>query len=150
MLQVRLFRIYNTLLRFLLITDAIVQSQLCFSECGLLLCDMTTGPCSCSSPCLGPPLPYTQNVQIQSITDESRSSIRRKNQGPGQGSSLSRQSSLMDDTQEDEVAHFLTRPAPRPRGSSPPSSPLARLFKDESLDHPSRLCEPLPGFLLPH
>lgn len=122
MLQVRLFRIYNTLLRFLLITDAIVQSKLCFSKCGLLLCDMTTGPCSCSSPCLGPPLPYTQNVQIQSITDESRSSIRRKNQGPGQGTSLSRQSSLMDDTQEDEVAHFLTPPrsftALLPAGSS--------------------------------
>lgn len=65
-------------------------------------------PCSCSSPCLGPPLPYTQNVQIQSITDESRSSIRRKN--PGQGTSLSRQSSLMDDTQEDEVAHVFYPP----------------------------------------
>lgn len=129
MLQVRLFRIYNTLLRFLLITDAIVQSKLCFSKGGLLLCDMTTGPCSCSSPCLGPPLPYTQNVQIQSITDESRSSIRRKNQGPGQGTSLSRQSSLMDDTQEDEVAHFLT-----PHGPSLPSSLQARLYKAESLD----------------
>lgn len=112
MLQVRLFRIYNMLLRFLLRTDAIVQSKLCFSKCGLLLCDMTTGPCSCSSPCLGPPLPYLQNVQIQSITDESRSSIRRKNQGPGLGTSLSRQSSLMDDTQEDEVAHFLTPTVP--------------------------------------
>ncbi|XP_056869125.1 solute carrier family 12 member 7 isoform X3 [Takifugu flavidus] len=37
--------------------------------------------------------------EIQSITDESRSSIRRKNPGAG----LSRQSSLMDDTQEDEA-----------------------------------------------
>lgn len=45
--------------------------------------------------------PHT--VQIQSITDESRSSIRRKNQGAAQGASLSRQSSLMEDTQEDEV-----------------------------------------------
>lgn len=121
MLQVRLFRIYNTLLRFLLIRDAIVQSKLCFSKCGLLLCDMTTGPCSCSSPCRGPPLPYTQNVQIQSITDESRSSIRRKNQGPSQGTSLSRQSSLMDDTQEDEVAHFLTPHGP----SLPPATGLS-------------------------
>lgn len=81
---------------------------------------MTTGPCSCSSPCLGPPLPYTQNVQIQSITDESRSSIRRKNQGPGQGTSLSRQSSLMDDTQEDEVAHFLTPPRSLTATPAPP------------------------------
>ncbi|KAM4606035.1 solute carrier family 12 member 7 isoform 3-T3 [Polymixia lowei] len=41
--------------------------------------------------------------EIQSITDESRSSIRRKNQGGAQGSSPSRQSSQMEDTQEDEA-----------------------------------------------
>uniref|UniRef100_A0A665VJB5 Solute carrier family 12 member 7-like n=1 Tax=Echeneis naucrates TaxID=173247 RepID=A0A665VJB5_ECHNA len=41
---------------------------------------------------------------IQSITDESRSSIRRKNQGAAQGTSFSRQSSPLEDTQEDEVA----------------------------------------------
>ncbi|KAM6900624.1 solute carrier family 12 member 7 [Xenentodon cancila] len=39
--------------------------------------------------------------EIQSITDESRSSIRRKNQGATE--SLSRQSSQMTDTQEDEA-----------------------------------------------
>lgn len=111
-LQVRLLRRCNTLLKFLLTTDAIVRSERCFSKCLLLLCEMTTGPCSCSFPCLGPPLPYTLNAQIQSITDESRSSIRRKHQGPGQCTSLSRKASLMDDTQEDEVAHFLTRLPP--------------------------------------
>lgn len=111
-LQVRLLRRCNTLLKFLLTTDAIVKSERCFSKCRLLLCEMTTGPCSCSFPCLGPPLPYTLNAQIQSITDESRSSIRRKHQGPGQCTSLSRKASLMDDTQEDEVAHFLTRLPP--------------------------------------
>lgn len=95
---------------------------------------MTTGPCSCSSPCLGPPLPYTQNVQIQSITDESRSSIRRKNQGPGQGTSLSRQSSLMDDTQEDEVAHFLTPPTVPHCHPCPAPSRQACLYKAEPLD----------------
>uniref|UniRef100_A0A665VIY0 Solute carrier family 12 member 7-like n=1 Tax=Echeneis naucrates TaxID=173247 RepID=A0A665VIY0_ECHNA len=42
--------------------------------------------------------------EIQSITDESRSSIRRKNQGAAQGTSFSRQSSPLEDTQEDEVA----------------------------------------------
>ncbi|XP_071341746.1 solute carrier family 12 member 7 isoform X5 [Trachinotus anak] len=41
--------------------------------------------------------------EIQSITDESRSSIRRKNQGAAQGPSFSRQSSPMEDTQEDEA-----------------------------------------------
>ncbi|XP_042366118.1 solute carrier family 12 member 7 isoform X4 [Plectropomus leopardus] len=41
--------------------------------------------------------------EIQSITDESRSSIRRKNQGAAQGTSLSRQSSTAEDTQEDEA-----------------------------------------------
>ncbi|XP_054620953.1 solute carrier family 12 member 7 isoform X2 [Dunckerocampus dactyliophorus] len=39
--------------------------------------------------------------EIQSITDESRNSIRRKNQGAGQGAS--RQSSPTEDTQEDEA-----------------------------------------------
>ena len=46
-------------------------------------------------------------AQIQSITDESRSSIRRKNQGAAQGANLSQQSSLMEDTQEDEVDNFV-------------------------------------------
>ncbi|KAM7370185.1 hypothetical protein PAMP_011457 [Pampus punctatissimus] len=41
--------------------------------------------------------------EIQSITDESRSSIRRKNPGAAQTSSLSRHSSQTDDTQEDEA-----------------------------------------------
>ncbi|XP_044194976.1 solute carrier family 12 member 7 isoform X1 [Thunnus albacares] len=41
--------------------------------------------------------------EIQSITDESRSSIRRKNQGAAQTSNLSRQSSQTEDTQEDEA-----------------------------------------------
>ncbi|KAF6723996.1 Solute carrier family 12 member 5 [Oryzias melastigma] len=41
--------------------------------------------------------------EIQSITDESRSSIRRKNQDATEGSSLSRQSSTAEDTQEDEA-----------------------------------------------
>uniref|UniRef100_A0A668A624 Solute carrier family 12 member 7 n=1 Tax=Myripristis murdjan TaxID=586833 RepID=A0A668A624_9TELE len=46
-------------------------------------------------------------TQIQSITDESRSSIRRKNQGGAHGVSPSRQSSQMEDTQEDEVAQLI-------------------------------------------
>ncbi|XP_057680193.1 solute carrier family 12 member 7 isoform X2 [Corythoichthys intestinalis] len=41
--------------------------------------------------------------EIQSITDESRNSIRRKNQGAAEGASLSRQSSPTEDTQEDEA-----------------------------------------------
>uniref|UniRef100_A0A4W6BVK9 Solute carrier family 12 member 7 n=1 Tax=Lates calcarifer TaxID=8187 RepID=A0A4W6BVK9_LATCA len=41
--------------------------------------------------------------EIQSITDESRSSIRRKNQGAAQSTNLSRQSSSVEDTQEDEA-----------------------------------------------
>ncbi|CAG5895689.1 unnamed protein product [Menidia menidia] len=41
--------------------------------------------------------------EIQSITDESRSSIRRKNPGATETSNLSRQSSPMEDTQEDEA-----------------------------------------------
>ncbi|XP_070841732.1 solute carrier family 12 member 7 isoform X2 [Chaetodon trifascialis] len=41
--------------------------------------------------------------EIQSITDESRSSIRRKNQGAAQSSNLTQQSSMMEDTQEDEA-----------------------------------------------
>ncbi|XP_070784511.1 solute carrier family 12 member 7 isoform X2 [Enoplosus armatus] len=41
--------------------------------------------------------------EIQSITDESRSSIRRKTQGAAQSMNLSRQSSPMEDTQEDEA-----------------------------------------------
>uniref|UniRef100_A0A4W6C127 Solute carrier family 12 member 7 n=1 Tax=Lates calcarifer TaxID=8187 RepID=A0A4W6C127_LATCA len=45
--------------------------------------------------------------EIQSITDESRSSIRRKNQGAAQSTNLSRQSSSVEDTQEDEVAQLI-------------------------------------------
>ncbi|XP_051910124.1 solute carrier family 12 member 7 isoform X2 [Hippocampus zosterae] len=41
--------------------------------------------------------------EIQSITDESRNSIRRKNQVAAEGASLSRQSSPTEDTQEDEA-----------------------------------------------
>uniref|UniRef100_A0A8C9YBK7 Solute carrier family 12 member 7 n=1 Tax=Sander lucioperca TaxID=283035 RepID=A0A8C9YBK7_SANLU len=41
--------------------------------------------------------------EIQSITDESRSSIRRKNQGAAQSTNLSRQSSTVENTHEDEV-----------------------------------------------
>ncbi|XP_008285939.1 solute carrier family 12 member 7 isoform X3 [Stegastes partitus] len=41
--------------------------------------------------------------EIQSITDESRSSIRRKNQGAAENTNLSRQSSTAEDTQEDEA-----------------------------------------------
>ncbi|XP_077592179.1 solute carrier family 12 member 7 isoform X2 [Stigmatopora nigra] len=41
--------------------------------------------------------------EIQSITDESRNSIRRKNPGPAEGASLSRQASPTEDTQEDEA-----------------------------------------------
>uniref|UniRef100_A0A3P8S3W6 Solute carrier family 12 member 7 n=1 Tax=Amphiprion percula TaxID=161767 RepID=A0A3P8S3W6_AMPPE len=41
--------------------------------------------------------------EIQSITDESRSSIRRKNQGGAENTNLSRQSSTAEDTQEDEL-----------------------------------------------
>ncbi|XP_077364783.1 solute carrier family 12 member 7 isoform X2 [Festucalex cinctus] len=41
--------------------------------------------------------------EIQSITDESRNSIRRKNQDGAEGASLSRQSSPTEDTQEDEA-----------------------------------------------
>uniref|UniRef100_A0A671YGK9 Solute carrier family 12 member 7 n=1 Tax=Sparus aurata TaxID=8175 RepID=A0A671YGK9_SPAAU len=43
------------------------------------------------------------NNILQCITDESRSSIRRKNQGAAEGANLSQQSSLMEDTQEDEA-----------------------------------------------
>uniref|UniRef100_A0AAQ5XFF9 Solute carrier family 12 member 7b n=1 Tax=Amphiprion ocellaris TaxID=80972 RepID=A0AAQ5XFF9_AMPOC len=46
-------------------------------------------------------------AQIQSITDESRSSIRRKNQGGAENANLSRQSSTAEDTQEDEVAQLI-------------------------------------------
>ncbi|KAL3040796.1 hypothetical protein OYC64_011736 [Pagothenia borchgrevinki] len=41
--------------------------------------------------------------EIQSITDESRNSIRRKNQGTSEGTNLSRQSSTVEDNQEDEA-----------------------------------------------
>ncbi|XP_039983232.1 solute carrier family 12 member 7 isoform X4 [Xiphias gladius] len=41
--------------------------------------------------------------EIQSITDESRNSIRRKNQGAAQSTNPSQQSSPMEDTQEDEA-----------------------------------------------
>uniref|UniRef100_A0A673C157 Solute carrier family 12 member 7b n=1 Tax=Sphaeramia orbicularis TaxID=375764 RepID=A0A673C157_9TELE len=58
----------------------------------LFTCHRISGPCHIA--------------QIQSITDESRSSIRRKNQGAAPGTSLSRQSSTAEDTQEDEVDHY--------------------------------------------
>uniref|UniRef100_A0A8C5H776 Solute carrier family 12 member 7-like n=1 Tax=Gouania willdenowi TaxID=441366 RepID=A0A8C5H776_GOUWI len=45
--------------------------------------------------------------EIQSITDESRNSIRRKNQTADESSNLSQQSSQMEDTQEDEVADIV-------------------------------------------
>ncbi|XP_074478027.1 solute carrier family 12 member 7 isoform X2 [Sebastes fasciatus] len=41
--------------------------------------------------------------EIQSITDESRSSIRRKNQGPVPSTNRSRPSSMVEDNQEDEA-----------------------------------------------
>ncbi|XP_037612726.1 solute carrier family 12 member 7 isoform X6 [Sebastes umbrosus] len=41
--------------------------------------------------------------EIQSITDESRSSIRRKNQGPAPSTIRSRPSSMVEDNQEDEA-----------------------------------------------
>nr|XP_019943143.1 PREDICTED: solute carrier family 12 member 7-like isoform X1 [Paralichthys olivaceus] len=41
--------------------------------------------------------------EIQSITDESRNSIRRKNQGAAESASLSRHSSTVEDNQEDEA-----------------------------------------------
>ncbi|MEQ2197896.1 hypothetical protein XENOCAPTIV_004816, partial [Xenoophorus captivus] len=41
--------------------------------------------------------------EIQSITDESRSSIRRKNQAHTENSNVSRQSSTAEDAQEDEA-----------------------------------------------
>ncbi|XP_033964870.1 solute carrier family 12 member 7 isoform X3 [Pseudochaenichthys georgianus] len=41
--------------------------------------------------------------EIQSITDESRNSIRRKNQGTSEGTNLSRHSSTVEDNQEDEA-----------------------------------------------
>ena len=59
--------------------------------------------------CSGPgPCPWPALVQIQSITDESRSSIRRKTPGAAQSSTRSRQSSTAEDTQEDEVADVVT------------------------------------------
>lgn len=66
---------------------------------------MTTGPFPCSSATAF--LGHDHTTQIQSITDESRSSIRRKNQGAAQTSNLSRQSSQTEDTQEDEVVDFV-------------------------------------------
>lgn len=73
-----------------------------------------------------------RTVQIQSITDESRSSIRRKNQGAAEGASLSRQSSLMEDTQEDEVelCHVPIDPPPH----LTVTVARARLHKAGSLD----------------
>ncbi|XP_062235926.1 solute carrier family 12 member 7 isoform X2 [Platichthys flesus] len=41
--------------------------------------------------------------EIQSISDESRNSIRRKNPGAAESASLSRQSSTVEDNQEDEA-----------------------------------------------
>uniref|UniRef100_A0A8C3ACA9 Solute carrier family 12 member 7b n=1 Tax=Cyclopterus lumpus TaxID=8103 RepID=A0A8C3ACA9_CYCLU len=45
--------------------------------------------------------------EIQSITDESRNSIRRKNQGAAPSTTRSRPSSTAEDTQEDEVADVV-------------------------------------------
>ncbi|GAA6219530.1 solute carrier family 12 member 7-like [Lates japonicus] len=59
--------------------------------------------------------------EIQSITDESRSSIRRKNQGAAQSTNLSRQSSSVEDTQEDEVANFVNPLSLTVRPSGPSS-----------------------------
>lgn len=64
----------------------------------LFVCNRLWGPCP--------------TTQIQSITDESRSSIRRKNQAAAQGANLSQQSSLMEDAQEDEVADFVNPTVP--------------------------------------
>lgn len=64
---------------------------------------MKTGPSPCSPTAAFLGL-ATAAAQIQSITDESRSSIRRKNPGAAQSTTFSRESSPMEDTQEDEVA----------------------------------------------
>lgn len=68
-------------------------------------------PVHLTLPVWAPPRPATQ---IQSITDESRSSIRRKNQGGTENSNASRQSSTAEDTQEDEVVGFCLHTAPNP------------------------------------
>ncbi|XP_010777955.1 solute carrier family 12 member 7-like isoform X2 [Notothenia coriiceps] len=62
---------------------------------------MTIGPFPCS-PAI-PPAGSRHTTQIQSITDESRNSIRRKNQSTSEGTNLSRQSSTVEDNQEDEA-----------------------------------------------
>ncbi len=46
--------------------------------------------------------------QIQSITDESRSSIRRKNQSGAHGSAVNNQNARLDDDKQDEVANPKT------------------------------------------
>ncbi len=43
--------------------------------------------------------------QIQSITDESRSSIRRKNQSGAHGSAVNNQNARLDDDKQDEVVN---------------------------------------------
>lgn len=58
-------------------------------------------------------------TQIQSITDESRSSIRRKNQSGASGSSTSRQSEQLDDTKDDEVASLQCGSSPIQTAQSP-------------------------------
>lgn len=60
--------------------------------------------------CLQFATPHT--AQIQSITDESRSSIRRKNQGPVPSTNRSRPSSMVEDNQEDEVADVVNPLSP--------------------------------------
>uniref|UniRef100_A0A672ND88 Solute carrier family 12 member 5-like n=1 Tax=Sinocyclocheilus grahami TaxID=75366 RepID=A0A672ND88_SINGR len=45
--------------------------------------------------------------QIQSITDESRSSIRRKNQSGAHGSAVNNQNARLDDDKQDEVAQLI-------------------------------------------
>uniref|UniRef100_A0A8C2GT93 Solute carrier family 12 member 7b n=1 Tax=Cyprinus carpio TaxID=7962 RepID=A0A8C2GT93_CYPCA len=45
--------------------------------------------------------------EIQSITDESRSSIRRKNQSGAHGSAVNNQNAHLDDDKQDEVAQLI-------------------------------------------
>uniref|UniRef100_A0A672PCW6 Solute carrier family 12 member 7-like n=1 Tax=Sinocyclocheilus grahami TaxID=75366 RepID=A0A672PCW6_SINGR len=45
--------------------------------------------------------------EIQSITDESRSSIRRKNQSGAHGSAVNNQNARLDDDKQDEVAQLI-------------------------------------------
>lgn len=53
-------------------------------------------------------------LQIQSITDESRSSIRRKNHTRAQSSGSSNQGAALEDEMENEVANMKTKPLRTP------------------------------------